>query len=418
MPSPSLRLETSRITDRGASSAAAGPSAVKWGFMCPLAARHRERLFAANFTRPPGVPWNATEPNETPVALWKRDEGGRWESVYLDSPERTYQTPTLLLGPDGRANVFTLHPGSGRLFWFAADSPRNERLALREIDAKWGAYMGGAIDRHGQALLVYWGNGAGDPSLTGRAQMEDGYRKSTIGYTFLDTRSGRHRNGVIDTPGAPYCYSHVEYASTGAHVLTVRSEVMTFKIAGSVNHYTDLRYYFCPDPARGAPWRHVSLYANPKGQVQPIGLEVDPDGRVHALYIFIEERAEGLRTPLQLYYAASIEPIGGDAPLRFARKRLAVNRDGRLYQTRDGRIHLLAYQSGQLLEYARLLDGVAGRWTPWANVETPTPHVRFFPVGKRSGSTLTDDLEGVLLGQPGTPHESSMYHFRLRPDGG
>jgi len=419
-------LDTSLITDRSGSSEAAGPAAVKWGFMCSLAARYGDRLYAVNFTRPPGVPWDATRPNEAPIAFWSRGADGRWSSILLDSPERTYQSPSLLLGPDGRANVFALYPGSGTLHWFRSTTSDNTAFERREIKMNWGAYLGGGIDPKGRALLVYWGNGGGDPHLEGRERMRSGYRQSTIGYTLVDTLTGQSKNGVIDRPGAPYCYSHVEYGRTGAHVLTVRSEVNTFPIVGSRNHYTDLRYYYCSDPAdfrrmasgrasAGAKWRMTTVYRNERALIQPLGLVVDPAGRVHLLYYHKEELADGAVSPLKLVYAVSKEPVSAQAAPQFVHFELRYDWDGRLYLTQDGQVHILAYQAGTALEYCRVLDGPAGRFTNWESVKTETPHSRFFPLGTRGGSTLTADLEGVYTGLAGTPAQSSMFYFRLPP---
>src|SRR5690349_18897466 len=61
------------ITDHSGASEAAGTTCVKWGFMCSIAARHGESLYALNFTRSPDTPWDARTPNEAPVAFWKRE---------------------------------------------------------------------------------------------------------------------------------------------------------------------------------------------------------------------------------------------------------------------------------------------------------------------------------------------------------
>lgn len=391
-------MKAELITDRGGSSQAAGPSAIKWGFMCSLAARHGSDLYAINFTRPPGTPWNAITPNQAPIALWKRTGNGTWSSVLLDPPERTYQTPTLLLGPDGRVNVFSLHAGSGRLFWSQARDPTNKAFTCREIPIGWGAYLGGGIDAKGRALLVYWGNGSN-------------YKTSTIGYTYVDTRTGKTKNGIIDRPGAPYCYSHVEWAKAGAHVLTIRSEVNNFLINKSRNHYTELRYYYSDDPASGAPWRMTPVYRNAKATIQPVGLVVDRTGRVHLLYFFIEELPGGKSSPLRLVYAVSRKPVNGKSAPDFVKHEIKQGWDGRLFLTRNGQVHILAYQAGKAVEYCRVVDGVAGRFTPWVPVEVEVPQVRLFPIGTRGGSTLTNDLEGVLFGMP--PHPHSMFYFRL-----
>jgi hypothetical protein len=391
-------MKTELITDRGGSSQAAGPSAIKWGFMCSIAARRGSNLCAINFTRPPGTPWGAITPNQAPIAFWKRDGSGIWSSVLLDPPERTYQTPTLLLGPDGRANVFSLHAGSGRLFWFQARDPSNTAFTCREIPMGWGAYLGGGIDAKGRALLVYWGNGST-------------YKTSTIGYTVVDTRSGKTKNGIIDSPGAPYCYSHVEWAKTGAHVLTIRSEVQNFLINGSRNHYTELRYYYSPDPTSNMSWRMTPIYSNPKATIQPVGLVVDHGGRVHLLYFFIEELPGGKSSPLRLVYAVSREPVNVKAAPEFVKHEIKLGWDGRLFLTRNGQVHILAYQAGKALEYCRVIDGAAGRFTPWVPVEMEVPQVRLFPIGTRSGSTLTNDLEGVFFGM--ASHQHSMFYFRL-----
>src|SRR5262245_14108882 len=66
----------SPVTNRSATSAACGPSAIKWGFMCPIAARWKDTLYAINFTRPAEVTWDVAEPIEAPVAFWKRDGNG------------------------------------------------------------------------------------------------------------------------------------------------------------------------------------------------------------------------------------------------------------------------------------------------------------------------------------------------------
>src|SRR5690349_2648738 len=123
-----VRADVSLITDRSASSAACGTSAVKWGFMCPLVARHGENLYSINFTRTPDTEWNTLKPIEAPVALWAGKPGGPWRSVLLDGPKRTYQTPVLLMDPQGRAHVFTLHPGDGTVCWYHPESAENKEF--------------------------------------------------------------------------------------------------------------------------------------------------------------------------------------------------------------------------------------------------------------------------------------------------
>ncbi|HTL28625.1 MAG TPA: hypothetical protein VL282_05385, partial [Tepidisphaeraceae bacterium] len=184
------------ITDRSAASEACGPTAVRWGFMCPIAGRFNDHVYALNFTRTPDVAWDVTTPIEAPIAFWSRSKEGKWNSILLDGPKRTYQTPTLLLSPDGRANVFTLEPADSNIHWFHADDSSNTKFTRTEIPMGWGSYMSGAINNKGLAALVYWANGPD-------------YAASTLGCTLLDTTTGKSRNITVDSPGAPYCYNQL-----------------------------------------------------------------------------------------------------------------------------------------------------------------------------------------------------------------
>src|SRR5579862_1112831 len=176
-PGMQTGMQSDLITDRSGASAAAGPTAVKWGFMCSIAARHNKSLYAINFTRTQDVAWDVKEPNEAPVAFWKREPGGSWTSTLLDSPTRTYQTPSLLLGPDGRANVFTLKAGGDTIYWFHARDTQNSAFQCTGIPMDWGAYLAGGIDHHGRALMVYWAGYHPDPKLKGFDAMNDGYSR-------------------------------------------------------------------------------------------------------------------------------------------------------------------------------------------------------------------------------------------------
>lgn len=425
------------ITDHSGVSDCAGTTCVKWGFMCSLAARHGDSLYAINFTRPPDVAWDVKLPNEAPVAFWKREPNGSWISTLLDGPERTYQTPSLLLGPDGRANVFTLKAGGDTLYWFHGQDAQNTAFKRVGIPMDWGAYLGGGIDPRGNALMVYWANYHPKPELKGFEGMNDGYSRSTIGYTLIDTATGKHKNGTIDSPGAPYCYSQVAYAKNGAHVLTVKSLVSEFLICGSRNHYTELRYYYSPDPWSNAPWKRVTIYENPKTLLQPIGLEVDRAGYAHLLYLrrdevpagqgdpTTEKQWQGLHPrrdtmpggqsgPQRIIYAVSKQPLSAHATPEFVQREIKSDGwDGRLFQTRSGRLFILAYKAGTQAELAEIMEGEAGKLTPWKPVEMPVAQCRIFPIGQRGGSTLTNDIEGVFAGLPNSPVENSMYHFRL-----
>jgi hypothetical protein len=382
--------------------------------MCSIAARHGDTLYAVNFTRPPDVPWNAKLPNEAPVAFWKREPGGSWTSTLLDSPERTYQTPSLLLGPDGRANVFTLKAGGDTLYWFHGQNAQNTEFKRVGIPMDWGAYLGGGIDARGNALMVYWANYHPRPGLKDFEALNDGYSRSTIGYTLIDTTTGKHKNGTIDSPGAPYCYSQVAYAKNGAHVLTVKSLVSQFLICGSRNHYTELRYYYSPDPWSDTKWKRVTIYENPKTLLQPIGLEVDRAGYAHLLYLRRDELPDGQGGPQRVVYAVSKQPLSAHTTPEFVQHEIKSDGwDGRLFQTRRGRLFILAYRAGTQAELAEIVDGAAGKLTPWKPIEMPVAQCRIFPIGQRGGSTLTDDIEGVFAGLPNSPVENSLYHFRL-----
>jgi hypothetical protein len=404
---------TSLVTNRSGASEACGPSAIKWGFMCSIAARYNDSLYALNFTRTPDVAWDIMTPNEAPVAFWKRQPDGTWHTTLLDSPHRTYQTPSLLLGPDGRANVFTLKPGDDTLYWFQGDTSANTTFTRRAFKMGWGAYLSGAIDAQGRALMVYWGNGAGDPDKTGYEGMTSGYRKSTIGYTLVDTVKGTATNGVIDTPGAPYCYSQVAFDKNGAHVFTVRSEVMQTILCGSRNHYTEIRYYYSPDPASNAPWKGVTIYQDARSCIQPLGIEIDRAGRAHLLYYYTQEAEDRRIIPHRLMYAVSLHPISDKAPIRFVQHELALGKDGRLFQTRSGRIGVLAYIAGRAAAWREVWNGVEGKFSPWQPCDMSVAQCRLFPLSKRGGSTLTEDLEGVFLGVYQQPEQHSMFYFQL-----
>lgn len=410
-PSP---VAVSRITDRSGSSDAAGATAVKWGFMCPIAARWEDNIYAVNFTRTPDVPWDAPKPNEAPVAFWAGKPGGPWRSVLLDGPKRTYQTPVLLLGPEGRANVFTLYPGDGTLYWHQATSAANTDFQRKDIPMGWGAYLSGAIDKKGRALLVYWGNGASDPKAKGLGTINSGYKNSTLGYTLVDTRSGKSVNGIMDAPGAPYCYSQVAFNETGAHVFTIRSEVKDTLVCGTRNHYVELRYYYSPDPASRAKWKYVTIYKNQRACIQPLGIEVDPKGKVHLLYYYNEELAGGTIVPHRLIYAVSREPVTANATPEFMEQEIKSGGwDGRLFQTSNGRVHVVAYKAGTQAEWAQAPEDPLAKFGAWAPYDMTISQCRIFPISGRNGSTVGQDLEGVFIGTPNTPEQSSMFHFRL-----
>jgi hypothetical protein len=404
----------SLVTDRSGSSEACGPAAVKWGFMCSIAARRGDHLYAVDFARPPGIAWDTPTPNEAPIAFHALQKDGTWRSTLLDSPTRTYQTPTLLLGPDGRANVFTLHPGDGTLYWHAAEDPENTRFKRTDIKMGWGAYLGGAIDSKGRALLVYWGNGQPDPGAKGFAAMNSGYRRSTIGYTLVDTKTGKTKNGSIDAPGAPYCYSQVAFdGKGGAHVFTIRSEVKETILCGSRNHYTELHYYYTPDPASGRPWKCVTVYQNPRACIQPLGIEIDRHNRAHLLYYYTEEDFAGKIAPHRLFYAVSKQPVSAQATPEFVRHELKTGSDGRLFQTRNGSLYVLTYRTGTAAELMQILNGPEGRFSRWTSFEMPVSQCRIFPISVRGGSTVGSDLEGAFIGAPNAPERSSIFHFRV-----
>jgi hypothetical protein len=298
----------------------------------------------------------------------------------------------------------------------------------------WGSYLGGAIDARGRALLVYWANGRSDPNKTGFEAMTGGYRRSTIGYTLVDTVKGTSVNGIIDAPGAPYCYSHVVFDRRGAHVFTVRAEVKEWLLCRSRNHYTDLRYYYTPDPASGEKWRRVTIYQDARASIQPLGMEVDPAGRVHLLYYYVREEEDGRVTPHRLVYAVSRQPVrrermpnvriwphqtalhgepGHPSPEFVQHTLKSDGWDGRLFQTRSGRIGVLAYRAGLAAEWTEVKDGIAGKFTPWVACDLTVPQCRIFPISRRSGAALTEEIEGVFLGVPNRPERHSMFHFRL-----
>jgi hypothetical protein len=391
------------ITDRSAATDACGPAAVRWGFMCPIVARFQDRVYALNFTRTPDVAWDVTTPIEAPVAFWSRDNG-KWTSVLLDSPRPTYQTPTLLLSPDGRAHVFTLEPADSAIQWFHAEDPSNAKFIRTEIPIGWGSYMSGAIEKHGLAALVYWGNSRDYPA-------------ATLGCTLLDTTTGKSRNITVDSPGAPYCYNQVFFDETGLHILGIRSEVADSLIAGSRNHYTDLRYYHCPDPGVTEPkWQRVLILHNDRACIQPLGNLVDPSGRVHLLYWYVLDDGKGNRTGAQrLVYAASREPVSAAAAPVFDAHEIGAPGDGRLFLTSDGAVHILAYATGTQLQHAKVIDPVAGKFTAWTPVDAGMTFSRIFPVDPRNGSTTSAELAAVLIGAVHVPEKNSLFYFTWQP---
>lgn len=402
-----LKLEP--ITDRSGASEACGPVAIRWGFMCPIAGRFNDHLYALNFTRPKDVPWDTRTPIEAPVAFWSRGKDGKWGSVLLDAPHRTYQTPTLLLGRDGRAHVFTLEPFDSTIQWFHANDPANARFTRTEISIGWGSYMSGAIDQRGIAALVYWANGS--------EKIPDCYPGSKIGCTLVNTVTGETRNLIVDSPGAPYCYNQVFFNQTGLHILSIRSEVVPGSIlCGTRNHYVDLRYYHCPDPLAAKPqWRHVTIMHNEHACIQPLGNVVDASGRVHLLYNYNVDDGHGNPTQYKLVYAASRELVSGNQTPDFAQHELSTPGDGRLFLTRDGAVHVVAYSGGGSMQYARVLDGVAGRFTPWKTVTPEVSLARLFPIDAGNGSTPSGDLEGIFVPTVNAPQKDTLFYFSLRP---
>jgi hypothetical protein len=394
------QADIQQITDRSGASAACGPVAVRWGFMCPIGGRFGDHLYALNFTRPAGVAWDAPTPIEAPVAFWSR-ENGKWTSVLLDAPRRTYQTPTLLLGPDGRAHVFTLHPGDSSIQWFHASGPSNTAFARTEIPIGWGSYMSGAINDKGQAALIYWANGPD-------------YSKSTLGCTLLDTTRGKYRNLTIDSPSAPYCYNQVFFDRTGLHVFGVRSEVVEGSIiCGTRNHYTELRYYHCGDPLSTDPkWQHVVIAQNDRASFQPLGNVVDPSGRVHLLYLYMLDDGHGKAAgPAKLVYAASRAPVSPEHAPEFVQHELPMPGDGRLFLTSDGAVDIVAYASGGSVYYGRVLDGVEGKFSRWKSFTPAVSLNRLFPIDARNGSTPGADLEAIFIPTIDSPQKDSLYYF-------
>jgi hypothetical protein len=396
------------ITDHSGASEACGPIAIRWGFMCSIGGRFNDHLYALNYTRLGDVPWDTRTPIEAPVAFWSRGKDGKWTSVLLDAPHRTYQTPTLLLGHDGRAHVFTLEPFDSSIQWFHANDPSNAAFSRTEIPIGWGSYMSGAIDQRGIVALVYWANGAGGlPAYSG----------SKLGCTLLNTTTGESKNFTIDSPGAPYCYNQIFFNQTGLHILSIRTEVVPGSIlCGTRNHYIDLRYYYCPDPLAADPqWQHVTIMHNDRACIQPLGDIVDPSGRVHLLYNYNVDDGHGNATPWKLVYAASRAAASGAQAPEFVQHELSTPGDGRLFLTRDGAVHIIAYSGGGSAQYARVLDGVAGRFAAW---KTFTPEVslsRLFPIDARNGSTPSDDLEAIFVPSINVPQKDTLFYLSLRP---
>ena len=396
------------ITDRAGRSEAAGSSAVKWGFMCSIFARRGDRLCAVTFARPPDEPWDARKPNEAPVAFWEQDRGGAWHSTLLDGPRRTYQTPTLLLEQDGRADVFTLQPGDTTIHWFRGKDAANSSFERRELPIPWGAYMGGAMDERGRVLLAYWGTTKPGPD----AGL---YENGAVGWTLVDTRTGRTQNGVAEATGVPYCYPQVAFDRTGAHILTVRSEVKSELLVGSRNHYIEMRYYHCDDPsARNASWQRTVMMSDPRALIQPLGCVTDGAGRVHLLYCFYRDEGGGKFVPPTLVYAVSRAPVSRGRAPEFVKHTIRDGGwDGRLCRTSDGRVHVMAYRAGNAIELATVLDGVAGRFSDWQRFELPVGFCRVFPLRYAGRASLARDIECLLVGVPGTANESSLYALRL-----
>ena len=72
----------------------------------------------------------------------------------------------------------------------------------------------------------------------------------------------------------------------GAHVFAVRSEVRDTIIAGTRNHYTDLRSYFCLDPSfPGAKWTRVTIMHNGRILKHGTPAEIENDAEVQAIYM-------------------------------------------------------------------------------------------------------------------------------------
>ncbi len=391
------------ITDRSGASEACGPVAIRWGFMCTIGARFEDRVYALNFTRTPDTAWDAQTPIEAPLALWSR-HSGKWTSVLLDGPKRTYQTPTLLLSPDGRANVFTVHPFDSTIQWFRADDASNTKFTRSEIDIGWGSYMSGAIDRKGEAALVYWTNGPD-------------YKQSKLGCTLLDTITGKSRNLIVDSPGAPYCYNHVFFDQTGVHILSTRSEVADFNIADSRNHYTDLHYYHCANPNAAEPkWQQVVVVQNERARFQTRANLVDPSGRVHLLYQYVLDDGHGKTAGgLKMVYAASREPISSEHVPEFVSHEIESPGEARLFMTKEGAIYIVTYDTSNTLQYAKVLDPVAGKFSDWKTLETDVTFNRLFPIDARSGSTPSDELAAILIPAINIPEKNNMYYFTIDP---
>ena len=197
-------------------------------------------------------------------------------------------------------------------------------------------------------------------------------------------------------------------------ILAIRSEVVPGSIlCGTRNHYIDLRYYHCSDPLATNPqWQQVVIMHNDRACIQPLGNILDPSGRIHLLYCYTLDDGHGQPAgPAKLVYAASRELVSSTQEPQFVQHELPTPGDGRLFLTRDGAVHVVAYSDGGNLYHARVLDGVAGTFTPWKSFAPGISLGRLFPIDARNGSTLSDDLAAVLIPSTNTSPKDSLFYF-------
>jgi hypothetical protein len=386
-PPAKVQFTTELITDTGGYQKTGGQGRSCWGFNHANLLRHKDDLYA--------LCWH----DDLTLTVFQRKGPGKWE-VSPPLPE-ALQSGVLLVDSKGRLHLIG---GEGASYHALFDPPgQNQKFTVQRL-AKADTRFSAAIAPNDDIFVV-----GGYPAMTWYVlSAQDGYQPKLTGTRPHPTWRAYYFAAYDGKRAQAYCYNiqHVE----------------------GVGYQTLWTYYYDNPDLAGKPddWRMVVVSdvsdtfdgKTARGNTSNEDFLIDRKGRVHFLYQVNRMPGTGTwssekqdRTQDELYHA--VGPPGGP----FKSYRLGNFSRGRLYQTKNGRLHYLLERGAWFafdLYYATGSENDFTRISEPIRLETPTKIDHIFVNAARTGGTPTEFIDLYFTG-PYPGQTNKIWYGKITP---
>lgn len=387
-PPARVKFETELITDTAGYQKTGGQGRSSWGFNHTNIVRHGEHVYA--------LCWR----DDLSLVIFHRVKPGEWEAS--PSLPEAVQSGVLLVDSRGRVHLIG---GDGASYHVLFDPPGQVQKFTIQRLAKADTRFGASIAPNDDIFAV-----GGYPAMTWYVlSAKEGYKPVTTGVRPHPTHRAYYFAAFDGKAAHAYCYNIQHAEGVGYQTL------WTY-------------YYYNPDIfAKPDDWRltvvsDVSDTFDGKTRRGTTGNEdmmIDRKGRVHFLYLINRTPVPGIwpflegddRKKDELYHA--VGPPGGP----FKHYLLGNFSRGRLYQSKDGRIHYLLNR-GQWFQfdlyYAVGEEDRFDQISEPVRLETPTKIDHVFVNTTRAGGTVTDSIDCYFTG-PYPGQTNRIWYGHIAP---